>query len=391
MKYKDFVAEVRSSAELPTEQALHALYSAPPLGATVDQDRMVVTGIDEPYFPPIVGLLYADLSKDARKFLYFGRFVDEVRILHDALNILGIPCARYDGDMSSTDRADALDRFRQGGARGLILTSQSGAEGLNLQMAEVAYIFHPDYNPAVQVQAIGRMVRMGSSSAHKVVKLIVDQRSDGRVSMYKREKLAIQSNKMTLTDCIVPLAHAPYKKSVHSVSATSDSSFAEGQPRMIFGGPAQSHRDPGDGDGDDNGNGNGQGCREWDEAKTTQTETVSFRIPNLPKRQRSGDVRSNPRETDEVTSPRRSNGPRAAVVESASHSKKSQQSQVLLPRSSSSSAMETSRIITIKVPEALRTQLVAAATPPKPPEPPVVVHRAAKFRNHFTAADLGWE
>lgn len=74
-------------------------------------------------------------------------------------------CRLMDGEMKMSTRRVVQELFNREDAFPKVLIAQSsvGREGLNLQRAcRKVYIFHPEWNPAVIEQEIGRVDRMGS-------------------------------------------------------------------------------------------------------------------------------------------------------------------------------------------------------------------------------------
>lgn len=55
----------------------------------------------------------------------------------------------------------------------LLMTIKVGGIGLNLQAAQRVVIFSPNWNPAVEEQAVGRAYRIGQDKDVIVYKLIV--------------------------------------------------------------------------------------------------------------------------------------------------------------------------------------------------------------------------
>ncbi|KAJ5706625.1 Helicase C-terminal [Penicillium malachiteum] len=66
-----------------------------------------------------------------------------------------------DGSVPSTERLRALRSFNLDPALNVLLKSiGTGAVGLNLTSATTVYILEPQWNPKVEQQAIGRVVRI---------------------------------------------------------------------------------------------------------------------------------------------------------------------------------------------------------------------------------------
>jgi len=79
--------------------------------------------------------------------------------LDSLLNEHGIAFARFDGSMSGPEKDAAIDCFRE--ERHLLLCSESGGEGRNVQFCNTLINFDLPWNPMVIEQRIGRIHRIG--------------------------------------------------------------------------------------------------------------------------------------------------------------------------------------------------------------------------------------
>jgi superfamily II DNA/RNA helicase len=80
-----------------------------------------------------------------RKFLIFADFRPSVEALRAALTADGIEAVTFHGGMSALERAEAVRRFRQS-AR-VMISTQSGSEGHNLQFCHQLINFDLPWNP----------------------------------------------------------------------------------------------------------------------------------------------------------------------------------------------------------------------------------------------------
>jgi len=107
------------------------------------------------------------------KSLIFCQFITEMDIIQDMLTDAGIAVFRIDGGVSGTHRDDRLDSFRSHvGGCVFVIQVKAGGVGLNLQEATRVYITSPSWNPATELQAIGRSHRTGQTQKVIVRKLI---------------------------------------------------------------------------------------------------------------------------------------------------------------------------------------------------------------------------
>ncbi|KAJ6150203.1 helicase [Penicillium samsonianum] len=81
---------------------------------------------------------------------------------------------RVDGSISSADRRSALTIFNDDTqVNVLLITVGTGAVGLNLTSATRVHIMEPQWNPMVERQAIGRVVRLGQTKDVTITRYIM--------------------------------------------------------------------------------------------------------------------------------------------------------------------------------------------------------------------------
>ncbi|KAI4608165.1 hypothetical protein J4E80_009173 [Alternaria sp. BMP 0032] len=83
---------------------------------------------------------------------------------------------RIDGECSTTKRERILHQFTEDpNLRVLIMTTGTGAVGLNLATANRVFIVEPQWNPSVENQAVARALRLGQKQAVLVTRYVVEQ------------------------------------------------------------------------------------------------------------------------------------------------------------------------------------------------------------------------
>jgi hypothetical protein len=79
--------------------------------------------------------------------------------IEDALEAAGIRYDRLDGTMRRDDRTRAMDALKHDpGCEVLLVSLKAGGVGLNLTAAQRVYLMDPYWNPAVENQAVDRIV-----------------------------------------------------------------------------------------------------------------------------------------------------------------------------------------------------------------------------------------
>ena len=116
------------------------------------------------------------------KVLVFSQFADTLAWLRAELPKHGMASRTITGDMSQTARARALRDFRNDPPTTIFLLSlRAGAVGLNLTTASEVFVLEPCLNPALHVQAIGRVHRMGQMRPVRVTNFILKDSIESRV------------------------------------------------------------------------------------------------------------------------------------------------------------------------------------------------------------------
>ena len=168
--------------------------------------------------------LLGDANSDI-KSLVFCKYREEMELLMQYLNAVGVCYCVYNGDMSKSKREWALHNFKQvQSITTMIIQIQAGGVGLNLQMASKVYITAPEWNPVIEQQAIARVYRLKQSKPVTCVRLVMSGTVEELACMHTQAtKLNIISgcldgdasvarSKMGLNDkCRAGFIHQRYK------------------------------------------------------------------------------------------------------------------------------------------------------------------------------------
>ena len=121
-----------------------------------------------------IGMLI-DMVKEHpdEKTLVFCQFIGEMNLIQEELYQGNIKTYRIDGSVSKDDRDKQISLFKSGSQGSVfIIQIKAGGQGLNLQEATRVYITAPSWNPATELQAIGRSHRTGQTKRVVVRKFI---------------------------------------------------------------------------------------------------------------------------------------------------------------------------------------------------------------------------
>ncbi|MGE5507624.1 MAG: DEAD/DEAH box helicase [Chitinophagales bacterium] len=113
------------------------------------------------------------------KAIVFTEFRGTQDLLARELRRLGIPAVKYHGGMTPAAQEAAVEDFR-GEAR-VLLATEAGAEGHNLQFCRWLVNFDLPWNPMRLEQRIGRVHRLGQEDAVEVTNLVTEGTIEGHV------------------------------------------------------------------------------------------------------------------------------------------------------------------------------------------------------------------
>jgi SWI/SNF-related matrix-associated actin-dependent regulator of chromatin subfamily A3 len=135
--------------------------------------------------------------------------------IEDALELAGIRYERLDGTMRREERVHAMDALKNDPCVEILLVSlKAGGVGLNLTSASRVYLMDPYWNPAVEHQAVDRVVsrcsekrghiliehplqhRLGQTRPVTTIKLVIENTIEDKLLKVQKRKEALAN--MTL-------------------------------------------------------------------------------------------------------------------------------------------------------------------------------------------------
>ena len=133
--------------------------------------------------------LQAEEGDPDLKALVFTEFVPTQRMLQQFLSERGFPVVCLNGSMDMDERKRAQDTFA-GDAR-ILISTDAGGEGLNLQFCHVVINYDIPWNPMRLEQRIGRVDRIGQTHVVRAVNFVFEDSVEHRVREVLEEKLAV--------------------------------------------------------------------------------------------------------------------------------------------------------------------------------------------------------
>ena len=106
--------------------------------------------------------LLQHFRKNQHRTLIFSKYTRVLNAIELMCVRYEFKCARIDGDVKHAERQTIVDKFNHDGKFDcMLLTTGVGAVGLTLTGADRVVIFGPDWNPAIDNQAVDRAFRIG--------------------------------------------------------------------------------------------------------------------------------------------------------------------------------------------------------------------------------------
>ncbi len=123
------------------------------------------------------------------KILVFTEFVPTQEMLHKFLNDRGFTVTFLNGSMDMEERKRSQEAFTTKAQ--ILISTEAGGEGLNLQFAHVVINYDIPWNPMRLEQRIGRVDRIGQSHPVQAINFALEDTVEYRVREVLEAKLAI--------------------------------------------------------------------------------------------------------------------------------------------------------------------------------------------------------
>jgi len=133
--------------------------------------------------------LQAEENEPDLKVLIFTEFVPTQQMLKEFLEARGISVVTLNGSMTMEERGVVQDDFRK--SHRVLVSTDAGGEGLNLQFAHVIINYDIPWNPMRLEQRIGRVDRIGQSKTVQAINFVFEDSVEFRVREVLEQKLLV--------------------------------------------------------------------------------------------------------------------------------------------------------------------------------------------------------
>ncbi|KAI0907155.1 SNF2 family N-terminal domain-containing protein [Ustulina deusta] len=123
------------------------------------------------------------------KNIVFSYWTSTLDLLSQLLRQTGIIYRQVDGRTSYVERSKGLKAFKEDpGVSVLLMTIGTGAVGLNLTVANKVHLVEPQWNPAVEEQAIARALRMGQTRQVTITRYVMKTTIEQNIINLQKKK-----------------------------------------------------------------------------------------------------------------------------------------------------------------------------------------------------------
>lgn len=133
--------------------------------------------------------LQAKENESDLKVLIFTEFVPTQQMLKEFLEMRGISVVTLNGGHDMDERKQTQDAFRK--SHRVLVSTDAGGEGLNLQFAHVIINYDIPWNPMRLEQRIGRVDRIGQPKTVQAINFVFEDSVEFRVREVLEQKLSV--------------------------------------------------------------------------------------------------------------------------------------------------------------------------------------------------------
>jgi len=156
----------------------------------------------------VLDMLLQSLYKKDNRAVLFSQFTTMLDIIEDYCIMRGWKYCRLDGSTERAKRNHLINRFNEPDSSYFLflVSTKSGGTGLNLQSADTCILFDSDWNPQSDIQAMGRVHRIGQTKTVHIYRLVSSGTVEERMLERAEKKLLLEmvnrESKSTTVDTI---------------------------------------------------------------------------------------------------------------------------------------------------------------------------------------------
>ncbi|OAP65526.1 hypothetical protein AYL99_01498 [Fonsecaea erecta] len=141
----------------------------------------------------LLSIMLPKLQERGHRVLMFSQFLDNLDILEDFLDGLGLQHRRLDGQISAAEKQKRIDEFNAPNSPyfAFLLSTRAGGVGINLASADTVIILDPDFNPHQDIQALSRAHRIGQKEKVLVFQLMTRDSVEEKIIQIGRKKMLL--------------------------------------------------------------------------------------------------------------------------------------------------------------------------------------------------------
>ncbi|KAL2862856.1 putative chromatin remodeling complex subunit (Chd3) [Aspergillus lucknowensis] len=160
---------------------------------TADPDAAHRNLVDAAGKLQLLELMLPKLQKRGHRVLVFSQFLENLDVMEDFLDGLGLPHRRLDGTMTSLEKQKMIDDYNAINSPyfAFLLSTRSGGVGINLATADTVIIMDPDFNPHQDMQALSRAHRIGQKNKVLVFQLMVRGSAEEKIMQIGKKKMVL--------------------------------------------------------------------------------------------------------------------------------------------------------------------------------------------------------
>ncbi|KAK5216594.1 hypothetical protein LTR72_010517 [Exophiala xenobiotica] len=141
----------------------------------------------------LLSIMLPKLHERGHRVLMFSQFLDNLDVVEDFLDGMGLQHRRLDGMISAAEKQKRIDEFNAPDSPyfAFLLSTRAGGVGINLATADTVIILDPDFNPHQDIQALSRAHRIGQKHKVLVFQLMIRNSAEEKIMAIGRKKMAL--------------------------------------------------------------------------------------------------------------------------------------------------------------------------------------------------------